>query len=176
MPEPPSFLDFEASSLSANSYPIEAAWTQSDGRVEGHLISPQTVPEWTDWSGASQQVHHISREELWAGGKTPSWVCQRMNQQLNGKIVFTDSVRYDGFWLSRLFAVAGSKAQFSLASSQDLIVKRLSPNMRGRARALSRLAELELIARTRVPGEHRAAWDAQYLYELWKLVDHEAHS
>ena len=176
MPEQPSFLDFEASSLSHNSYPIEAAWTQPDGHVESHLISPRTVPGWTDWSEASQLVHRISREELLAAGKTPSWVCERMNQQLDGRIVFTDSVRYDGFWLSRLFAAAGRKTQFSLASSQDLIVERLSPGMRGRARALSRLAELELIARTRVPGQHRAAWDAQYLYELWKLADHEAHT
>jgi hypothetical protein len=176
MPELPSFLDFEASSLSNNSYPIEAGWTQPDGRVESHLISPQNVPEWTDWSSASEQVHHISREELITSGKTPSWICERMNRQLNGKTVFSDSVRYDGFWLSRLFAVAGKKAEFTLASSQDLVVKRLSPNMRGRAQALSRLAELEMIARTRVPGEHRAAWDAQYLLELWKLADHEPAS
>lgn len=40
------FLDFEASSLSDQSYPVEVAWVFQDGRTESHLINP--APEWVD--------------------------------------------------------------------------------------------------------------------------------
>ena len=170
----PRFLDFEASSLSDTSYPIEVAWNEPDGNVQSFLISPQTVTGWTDWSSASQQIHQIPREELFASGKSPAWVCARMRDALDGQVLFTDSIRFDGFWLSRLFTAAGEPPAFTLASSTDLIVKRLSPTVRGRARALARLGELEVGARSRVPQAHRAAWDVNYLLELWKLVDQAA--
>ena len=174
MPDLPRFLDFEASSLSDTSYPIEVAWSDPEGNVQSSLISPQSVDGWTDWSPASQKIHQIPREELIASGKPPAWVCARMREDLGGQILFTDSVRYDGFWLARLFTAAGEQPAFTLASSTDLIVKRLSPTVQGRARALSRLAELEVVARSRVPQAHRAAWDVKYLLELWKLVDQDA--
>lgn len=34
------FLDFEVSSLSERSYPIEAGWVFEDGRGEARLIRP----------------------------------------------------------------------------------------------------------------------------------------
>ena len=34
------FLDFEASSLSDDSYPIEVGWAGEDGSTEQHLIRP----------------------------------------------------------------------------------------------------------------------------------------
>ena len=41
----PSFIDFEASSLTVKSYPIEVAWNLEDGTIESHLISPAGVPD-----------------------------------------------------------------------------------------------------------------------------------
>jgi hypothetical protein len=35
-----TFLDFEASSLSDESYPVEVAWVFEDGHAESHLIRP----------------------------------------------------------------------------------------------------------------------------------------
>lgn len=46
------FLDFEASSLSKQSYPIEVAWVFEDGRSEEYLIRP--APIWTDWDSAAE--------------------------------------------------------------------------------------------------------------------------
>ena len=45
------FLDFEASSLSKDSYPIEVGWAGEDGSTEAHLIRP--APDWTDWDAAN---------------------------------------------------------------------------------------------------------------------------
>jgi hypothetical protein len=49
------FLDFEASSLSDRSYPVEVAWVFQDGRSESHLIRPAT--EWTDWDDEAEAIH-----------------------------------------------------------------------------------------------------------------------
>ena len=48
------FIDFEASSLSDLSHPLEVAWVDLDGQGESWLISP--APDWTDWSSASEAV------------------------------------------------------------------------------------------------------------------------
>ena len=56
------FLDFEASSLSKHSYPIEIAWVFEDGRSRSLLIGPE--PNWTDWSETAEGIHGISRDKL----------------------------------------------------------------------------------------------------------------
>lgn len=54
----PCFIDFEASSLEHNSYPIEVAWSDADGRIESWLIDTSGVPSWTDWDDRVQQGMH----------------------------------------------------------------------------------------------------------------------
>src|SRR5262245_10381901 len=94
----PRFLDFEASSLSVNSYPIEVAWSLEDGSIEQHLISPAAFEGWTDWDPKAEQVHGISREELLTNGESPKSVCGRMNSELFGETVYSDAALYDGMW------------------------------------------------------------------------------
>ena len=60
------FLDFEASSLSKRSYPIEVGWVFEDGKAEAYLIRP--APDWTDWDEEAEAIHHIAPERLWAEG------------------------------------------------------------------------------------------------------------
>ena len=171
MSDLPSFLDFEASSLAPVSYPIEVAWSLADGSIESHLISPAGTRTWTDWDPQSQQVHGIQRDELIAHGRAPSWVCRRLNQQLAGKIVYTDNPAFDGMWLGALFSVVqNSKPKFRLGLVDDLLLGRVYPNLRARADALARINALKDEARRRVGGQHRAGWDVQYLIELWKLA------
>ena len=73
--ELPSFIDFEASSLSDKSYPMEVAWSLSDGSIEARLISPEGISQWTDWSKDAQAVHGIRREDLlvWGSRFSVSW-------------------------------------------------------------------------------------------------------
>jgi hypothetical protein len=56
----PIFIDFEASSLGAGSFPIEVAWSRPDGSIGSYSIRP--LPEWIDWDDYTEQkIHHISR-------------------------------------------------------------------------------------------------------------------
>lgn len=174
----PTFLDFEASSLSRNSsYPIEVAWNDENGSIESHLISPASIRDWTDWDPDSEKVHGIPRDELIRAGKPPQEVCLRMNEQLAGKTVYCDAPRYDGMWLARLFSVGdGVLPTFELAGIDDLLVERLSPQIASRAYWLTEIWNMKVEARTRLPRQHRAAWDVEYLMEVWKIADQRRRS
>jgi len=113
-------LDFEASSLSSDSYPIEvgvALALNSDGpiRVWSSLIRPGR--DWAsrpDWDPAAEQVHHISKTLL-ATGRSPFEVAKALNI-IVGPVghAYCDGGYYDGFWIERLFKAAGIEPAFEL--------------------------------------------------------------
>lgn len=98
------FLDFEASSLSDRSYPIEIAWVFEDGRSEAHLIAP--APGWNDWDDVSEPIHGISRGMLEADGEPHDRVATRMVEALAGYDLFASAPSWDGKWLSVLLREA----------------------------------------------------------------------
>ena len=170
---PPAFLDFEASSLASASYPIEVAWSlpDPDGSIESHLISPASISRWTDWSPKAERIHGISQALLRAEGKAPLWICERLNTQLAGQIVYTDDPDYDQVWLMELFSASwGLKPSFTLASVDDLLLSQLDPEGFNRSAALKTLALIKTQVRQRLPQRHRAQWDVAYLIELWQRV------
>jgi hypothetical protein len=170
----PCFLDFEASSLAMESYPIEVAWSLEDGSIESHLISPASVVDWTDWDAEAEKVHGIPRDEIIAHGKPPAWVCQRMNEQLAGKTLYTDAPRFDGRWLARLFEACSMEPRFDIDDSDNLILRILCRDTSDVAYGLVKLWQLKQDARRLAPGRHRAAWDVEYLIRLWELASEEA--
>jgi hypothetical protein len=113
-------LDFEASSLSDDSYPIEvgvALALNSDGpiRVWSSLIQPGR--DWTlrqDWDPAAEKVHHIPAALL-ATGQTASEVAKALNAII-GPVghAYCDGGHYDGFWLERLLKAARIEPAFAL--------------------------------------------------------------
>ena len=170
-----SFLDFEASSLSGRSYPIEVAWSIPDGSIESYLISPAGIEGWTDWDLAAEKVHGISRQVLAADGKAPYFVCDRMIDQLAGKKIYTDAPRFDGAWLARLFSACGrAKSGLILYSVDDLLVELICPGLAGRTQGLIKIGILKQEARRQNPRRHRAAWDVEYLVKLWELAKYQA--
>lgn len=99
------FLDFEASSLSDHSHPIEVAWVFQDGRSETHLIAP--APAWNDWDPASEAIHGIARATLVAEGEPHDVVATRMVEALDGHELFASAPSWDGKWLSVLLRASG---------------------------------------------------------------------
>lgn len=167
----PTFIDFEASSLSPNSYPIEVAWNHSDGSIESHLISPADVSEWTDWSAGSQAVHGLTRQELIEHGKSPSWVCRRMKESISHQVLYSDEVQFDEMWLSKLFTASNLNGHgFKIAKVENLVLEIMCPQGADRYRAMSRLVFIRSDARKLVGGQHRAALDVQYSVECWRLA------
>ncbi len=99
------FLDFEASSLSKKSFPIEVAWVFQDGRSRSYLIRP--APDWTDWSAEAEEVHGISRDMLRAEGLPVAFVAEEMIRELTGHRLYASAPSWDGKWLSVLLRAAG---------------------------------------------------------------------
>jgi hypothetical protein len=167
----PFFLDFEASSLSSCSYPIEVAWSRSDGSIESYLISPVGIEAWDDWSVLSEKVHGISRAELKEHGKSPDWICDLMNRQLIGQVVYTDNPIYDGMWLAELFSVSKvGRLKFRLGLVDEVLFARTYSSSAHRAAARNEIQNMKDEARRLVGGQHRARLDVLYLIELYKLA------
>jgi hypothetical protein len=174
--ELPCFIDFETSSLRPDLYPLEVAWSLPDGSIEDHLISPASIKEWTDWSLESQEIHGIRRRELLEDGKEPAFVCERINRQLAGRLVYSDNSTFDGGCLTKLFRAASvARAPFTLEDVDEALFGRTYPDPTSMALALVQIKELKRRARDRVGGRHRAAVDVRYLIELWKLAKSEVH-
>jgi hypothetical protein len=98
------FLDFEASSLSRDSYPIEVGWAGEDGSTEAHLIRP--TPDWTEWDPSAEAIHHIGRETLQAEGEPHDEVARRVLKALGPHEVYVTAPSWDGMWLSKLLRAA----------------------------------------------------------------------
>ena len=168
----PRFLDVEASSLSANSYPIEVAWSNEKGDITSYLINPYLVDCWTDWSVDSQKIHGITREQCKEQGVDPRWLCDYMSNSIDpNQNIYADGGEFDEYWIDTLYG-AGSDlgfAQFRVMHSDRIMLAQLEKAEKNVNRRFELFKELKQEARRIVDGRHRAAVDVQYLIELYKL-------
>jgi len=106
------FVDFEASSLTSESWPIEVGVAQIVERqviVESRLIRPHETWDPEDWHPESAAVHGISRAELAAADpaeEVARWLVRRMGSS----VLVSDAPEYDRKWLIRLLEVIGQGA------------------------------------------------------------------
>jgi hypothetical protein len=170
------FLDFEASSLSPNSYPIEVGWVFEDGGAEQHLIRP--ADGWRDWDPAAEAVHHIAREQLQEKGEPHAAVAHRMLDRLAPHALFATAPSWDGKWLSVLLRSAGlprhalrlgDADEAHLAAARDILEARgvdlaQAPDLLAQARA----------AIARAPPQHRALADAELELAVFRDVRRRA--
>lgn len=169
------FLDFEASSLSKHSYPIEVAWVFEDGGAEAYLIRP--APGWTEWDDSAERIHGIARAELEASGTPHDTVAARMVDQLSGHDLLASAPSWDGKWLSVLLRAAGLprrtlRLRDSDAAHLELameILRGLLPSADLIERASALVATCEIRAAGEPPA-HRALADAQEERSRWLQV------
>lgn len=160
------FLDFEASSLSKASYPIEVAWVFEDGQSESYLIAP--APTWTEWDEEAAAIHGIARDSLKAEGTPVEILGRRMLSVLSGHRLYASAPSWDGKWLSALLRAAGlPRHALRLEDTEDarLEIARsiLAPRLSGPA---LEAALHDLLRETKSHAEtlhvgHRALGDAE---------------
>lgn len=169
------FLDFEASSLSKRSYPIEVGWVFEDGKDEAYLIRP--APDWTDWDEEAEAIHHIARERLCAEGTSHDVVAARMVEVLDGHDLLASAPSWDGKWLSALLRAAGlPRHRLRLRDSDDArretaesILQPVLPPEQLAAIVSDILVKAEARAKGNHPA-HRALDDAQAERAQWLAV------
>lgn len=174
------FLDFEASSLSDDSYPIEVAWVFEDGRSEGHLIAP--AENWTDWDDAAEAIHGIKRASLHSEGEPHDRVAGRMVEVLAGHDLFASAPSWDGKWLSVLLRGAGlPRHALRLRDTDEAIRETVAAILRAAVSRATLDREVHTIlarasaAKSNRPA-HRALADAQGEFETWRRAGEAARA
>ncbi|RJP90535.1 MAG: hypothetical protein C4518_08825 [Desulfobacteraceae bacterium] len=164
--QPIYIIDFEASGLGKESYPIEVAWGDGRHPVTSCLLNPETMNGWTDWDSRSMEFHGIPRDKLIREGEDPKRVAERMVKELAGKTLYSDEPRYDNMWKDRLLKDSGYDPELirikNLKYFLDKLVKATSPTMK-----FTDLLE-EFSAKTETP--HRAGADVSWLFEFVNFV------
>lgn len=169
------FLDFEASSLNDDSYPIEVGWIFENGAEEAHLIRPAAA--WTDWDPAAEAIHGVARATLEAEGEPHGSVARRMLDTLTGHELFASSPSWDGKWLSVLLRAAGlPRHALRLRDSETAFAEAARSTLDPRLTAeQAEAAGLLIVAqavreRAERPVAHRALADAREERRTWMRV------
>lgn len=169
------FLDFEASSLGRDGYPIEIGWAAEDGSSEACLIRP--APEWTDWDPAAERVHGLTRERLCLEGAPHDEVARRALDVLAGHRLFVSAPSWDGKWMSVLLRAAGlPRHALRLLDSDEAhreAVREALGDLVHEDDFDALAAGMIETARLGVqvdPPQHRALADARTELEVWRAV------
>jgi len=162
------FLDFEASSLSKESYPIEVGWVHEDGGGESHLIRP--APGWTEWDDRAEVIHHISRQLLETEGEPHTAVCARLLALFETSIVLASAPSWDGHWLSMLLRASGLPRHLHRLQDTEIAFQAAALM---RTKDAAEAANLVAAARARIealPVGHRAKADARREWAIWRAI------
>ena len=150
MARPSFFIDFEASGIAPDSYPIEVAVVSSDTSFSS-LIKPARY--WTHWSFDAQDMHGLSQDHLLEQGDPADVVARHMNQLFSGQVLCSDSPQ-DGFWLDVLYEAADLMPTFELKPLEVLVGREAASDI------------YRLLPTTR---RHRALHDATALMEACRV-------
>jgi len=142
------FLDFEASGLHPDSYPIEIGIAGPDFEFEA-LIKP--LHYWTHWSHDAQDMHGISQDMIESQGVEPSPLCLALNERFAGQVLWSDS-HHDALWMDILFEAAGMQQAFEVKNiMSEIDILKLPDYRSGGQDALA----------------HRALADAREIRACW---------
>ncbi|MFK4135950.1 hypothetical protein ACI2KR_27250 [Pseudomonas luteola] len=142
------FIDFEASGIAPDSYPVEVAVVSLRQQFTS-LIKP--VSYWEHWSYDAQDMHQLSRAVLLSEGVSPHDVASQMNALFSGKTLCCDSPT-DTFWMDVLYEAAGIDSTFKIKPIEVVV---------GAERASSMIRNLP------ARKAHRALPDALILLDAW---------
>jgi hypothetical protein len=173
------FLDFEASSLNDDSYPIEVGWAYEDGRTESWLIRP--AEGWTDWSSKAEAIHGITRETLATDGTDHAEVARHLLDTLAEHEVYASAPSWDGKWLSVLLRGAGLPRHAMRLKDTDEAQCETARRILGPAvhphelnAAVRRVVSQVREAASKERVKHRALDDALQEMEIWRQVGRAA--
>ncbi|MGE3303359.1 MAG: hypothetical protein AB7M12_09620 [Hyphomonadaceae bacterium] len=154
------FVDFEASSLTQESWPIEAGYAADTGEEDAFLLRRQpgwSLEHWDRWAAV---LHGISLADLDAEGISPQAALRRL-APLKTAMVVSDAPEYDGYWLGRIAEAAGEPAPFVVSDWDRVLPSDLSRETRD-----ALLAD----ARAEAGRHHRAGPDSKIMRAVWRAA------
>nr|WP_086938193.1 hypothetical protein [Thaumasiovibrio occultus] len=151
-------LDFEASGLAQESYPIEVGVCLQEGDATSFLINPLTADSWVHWDPEAESIHQIARADLESQGEDVTTVCQQLNQLLGDYDAVLCDSHWDLFWLGRLYRAAHMRPSFTLFDVSNWLAQHQYD-----------VAAYEAGFVSLGPAKHRAADDAVQIFQALKL-------
>ncbi|WP_167648816.1 exonuclease domain-containing protein [Mameliella alba] len=162
-----AILDFEASSLSQGSWPIEVglSWI-ANGHVRtwSSLIRPDPAWNLGDWSPQSAEVHGIPLSDL-QDAPSAAEVAEAFLDVVGRRTLVSDAAEFEARWLSRLLRTTG-RAEIPSIEDFDAV-----------SFAVFSGYALDMLYETveRRPAPHRAGPDTARLVRGWlRAVEHQA--
>jgi hypothetical protein len=80
-----SVVDIEASGFGRDSYPIEIGIVLADGSHYQALVRPEAG--WQHWDKSAQDVHGISRSDLFKYGRSVFQISREINEICAGSVL-----------------------------------------------------------------------------------------
>lgn len=167
----PCFIDFEASSLRAQSYPIAVAWSLPNGHIRRFLISPAQVADWDDWSVESESIHGIDQQRLLQNGWPPDYVYEELYHDLKDETLWADAPDFDNHWLNRLAQAAGCASLWDIHHTENLFSDSLRKADELEWQAAARLSRLIDDLAPYRHNRHDAGADVGWLIRLWQVAN-----
>ncbi|MGB3725428.1 MAG: hypothetical protein WA981_06650 [Glaciecola sp.] len=115
----PSIIDVEASGFGAHSYPIEIGVVRNDGQRYCRLLKP--FDDWCFWESSAQQVHGISRQQLFECGIDGVTMCRELNEFLGDTTVYSDGWVVDSPWVVSLYERASANMSFHISPLEMIL-------------------------------------------------------
>jgi hypothetical protein len=152
----PVILDIEASGFGRGSYPIEVGYALPDGRSHCFLIKP--LDAWQMWSSEAEQLHGISRAQLFMRGVDVVAAAEMLNRALGGLTVYSDAWGNDQTWLAQLFDCAERVQGFRVQALSVLL---------NEAQLMAWAETRQAVERELALNRHRASSDARILQQTY---------
>ncbi|CTQ48094.1 exonuclease, DNA polymerase III, epsilon subunit family [Jannaschia donghaensis] len=161
------FIDFEASSLFSDSWPIEIglARIEPDGTISqtGRLIRPDPAWSETAWSPESAEVHRIPRSAL-DDADPAADVARWATDAIGDAVLISDAPEFDQRWLDRLLATRPGAPTLRIQDFDNAAWTVFVESRAGISAALKAVYDTRARRRT----THRAAQDAADLAMSWR--------
>jgi len=150
---------------------------------EGHSVKPPPTRDLGPvWDPDAEKLHKITREELYAHGRAPVEIADRMNRTLRGRELYSDHPLDDERWWFEIWKASGARA-FTTGDTEAICM--IEPTFKLRQvnaeNLIARLAvkrgcdaagyEAAKAKAARIaPKKHRAEADARHLAALWLMI------
>jgi len=156
----PCFIDFEASGLGLDSYPLEVAWSYPDGTIESHLIQPECT--WRSWSKEAEKLHGLSWIECMFQGTPPRKLMKILSNIFDERTpVYCDGGALDKMWLEEIYLSGFDNPNFYLFDTRELLMG-LIDNQE------DIYEQLKKESRDYIGKRHRAGPDVAFQVEFYK--------
>lgn len=153
------FLDFEASSLDEESWPVEVGYAAASGDEDAFLVARHRNWSMEHWDRNSANLHGISVADLDEFGISAEAAVDRLAANLGDAVVVSDAPEFENHWLRRMSAAAGRPTPFVVQDWEEYLPA-------GQTQA--ERAALFAAARKQEGVRHRALPDARVMRAVWR--------